>query len=176
MSSKGKSIESHGSMSIQKGATLYVDANGAYNAVSVATAQHFVTAGTNLVLGSGVGSSITLNPGTGGIVFKKAAPVTQLTSTSTAVTSNGSAGVITCFTSTAATGVTATFIVNNTFVKSTSVIDVKVNGYTGGVFGTNGIPVASVVSIVDSTSFTVVVSNVGGNALAGVVTLGYLIV
>jgi hypothetical protein len=100
--------------------------------------------------------------------------VTQGTSTSTAVTANGSSGLITCFTSTQASLTTVTFTVNNTGTDADSVVLVNIVNYTG-TYVTNGIPLVMVNNCVAGTSFDIKIVNAGANALSGVLKIGFQI-
>lgn len=110
-----------------------------------------------------------LNPRSGAT----AGTVTQLTSTATGVTLNSLAGIITCYTSTAATTVGATFTLTNSFITTTSIVYAVVTGYTG-TLSTNGFPeVTSVIPAAGSAQITIV--NSGTNALSGVVTVSFIV-
>ena len=98
--------------------------------------------------------------------------VTQGTSTSTAVTANGSSGLITCFTSVQATLTTVTFTVNNTAVDADSVVLVSIANYSG-TYVTNGIPIVLVNNCVAGTSFDIKIVNAGANALGGILKIGF---
>ena len=98
--------------------------------------------------------------------------VTQATSTATAVTANGEVGLITCFTSVLAAAGTVTFTVNNTATDADSVVIVGITNYSGTQV-TNGIPTVRVNNCVAGTSFDIVVTNQGANALAGILKIGF---
>jgi hypothetical protein len=100
--------------------------------------------------------------------------VTQGTSTSTAVTANGSSGLITCFTSVQASLTAVTFTVNNTATDADSVVLVNITNYTG-TYVTNGIPVVTVNNCVAGTSFDIKIVNAGANAFSGVLKIGFFL-
>ena len=99
--------------------------------------------------------------------------VTQLTSTTTAVTINASAGVVTTISSTLAADATETFVVNNSYCGADSVILVNHLSYTG----TDSTAVITV-NVVDigSDVFSIQVGNGSGAVLDGSLTIGFLIV
>lgn len=100
--------------------------------------------------------------------------VTQITSTTTGVTDNTQAGIITTFTQTLAASSALTFTVTNSTVTTASVILVKVNNYAGA-YATNGFPIAQV-NNVTSGSFDIVISNTHAtNALSGVLKIGFMV-
>ena len=104
--------------------------------------------------------------------------VTQQTSTSTAVTINTSAGIITSFPPTASIGVgtaIATIPVNNARVKAGSTVLVTIESGTLGATVTN-IPYALVSGIV-ANQFTITVYNIGSTATNSVapVKVGFLV-
>jgi hypothetical protein len=96
------------------------------------------------------------------------ADVTQGTNISTAVTANGDAGVITTVSSNLAIDSSASFTVNNSFVKAGSVI-LLTTEYTG-----NDSPVPSVYSAT-AGSFVLKFKNLGNAALTGAVKFHYLV-
>jgi hypothetical protein len=101
--------------------------------------------------------------------------VTQGTSTSTAVTANGSSGLITCFTSVQAALTTVTFTVNNTATDADSVVLLTVTNYSG-TYVTNGIPVVYVSNCVAGTSFDIKIVNAHATvALGGVLKIGFFL-
>jgi len=100
--------------------------------------------------------------------------VTQGTSTTTAVTANGASGEITTFNETLATATSLVFTVNNTAVDADSVILVGIVNYSG-TYITNGVPLVAVNNRVAGVSFDIRVSNIGANALAGVLKIGFLL-
>jgi hypothetical protein len=98
--------------------------------------------------------------------------VTQATSTATAVTANGSSGLITCFTSVLAGAASVTFTVNNTATDADSVVLVSICNYSAAV----GIPTVRVNNCVAGTSFDIIVTNAHASvALAGVLKIGFLL-
>lgn len=102
-----------------------------------------------------------------------ASAVTQATSTATGVTLNSRAGVITMFTSVAATTVGASFVLTNSYIGTSSNVQAWVSGYTG-TLSANGFPaVTSVIPAAGSATITVV--NTGTNALAGVVEVSFIV-
>jgi hypothetical protein len=125
-----------------------------------------LTINGNLALGNAAADTLTIVKGA----------VTQITSTSTAVTINATSGVITTFSQSAAAAASVTFTVNNNVVgAATSVILLTIQDYAG-TFSTNGIPVVAVDNIVANTSFDITISNVhGANALSGVLKIGFLV-
>lgn len=139
-----------------------------------------VSAGTGGILidttgGMTLSSSnqVSFSAGTGGISFPKAT-ITQLTSLTTGVTVNSTAGVITTVPATLASNATASFVVTNNRVAATSVVVAGVQAYSG-TFGTNGIPTAAV-SAVAAGSFTVTLANSHGTAaLNGAVGISFLV-
>lgn len=99
--------------------------------------------------------------------------VTQITSTSTGVTVNASAGVITCVASTLAADAAEAFLVTNSNVSATSVVLANVVMYTG----TQATAVISVfVNFTAEGMFNVVVSNGSGAVLDGVVSVGFVVI
>jgi len=129
--------------------------------------------GSTQTLGS---VNITGAPGTlnvGGLVTlsNKVANVTQITSTSTAVTSNGNAGTITTFTQTLAAGATVSFVVNNSLCTATNFAQLQGVSYSG----TTGSPTLYVTST-SAGSFTVQIVNQSASAaLNGVIVFNYLL-
>jgi hypothetical protein len=97
--------------------------------------------------------------------------VTQLTAITTGVTLNKPAGVITTVSSTLAAGSNATFIVTNSFVSSTSVIQLTVDdSATAGLAKVN-------VQTVGSGVFSINITNVHAtNAFNNVIKIHFLIV
>lgn len=106
----------------------------------------------------------------GGVVLTKGT-VTQLTSITTGVTVNAPAGVITTVSSTLAAGSNATFIVTNSFVTATSVVQLTVDdSATAGLAKLN-------VQTVSSGVFSVNVTNIhGANAFNNVLKIHFLVV
>lgn len=99
------------------------------------------------------------------------ADVTQLTSITTGVTANGSAGVITTVASTLAADLSATFTLSNSKLLANSVVMVQV-AY-GGTAAGNPIVVLNSVS---NGSCDMILTNAGTAALDAVVEIHYLIV
>lgn len=106
----------------------------------------------------------------GGVVLTKGT-VTQLTAITTGVTVNAPAGVITTVSSTLAAGSNATFIVTNSFVDATSVIQLTVDdSATAGLAKLN-------VQTVGSGVFSVNVTNIhSANAFNNVLKVHFLVV
>lgn len=95
--------------------------------------------------------------------------VTQATNINTAVTINKAAGIITTVTSTLATNGNASFSVNNSEVRSDSVVLGNIVNYNG----TQGAPFARIQNVT-SGSFTVALRNVDDiNPLNGSVKFAY---
>jgi len=94
--------------------------------------------------------------------------VTQITSITTGVTLNTLAGLIT----TASLGIippdtSKTFTVTNSNVTAASIIMATVNDFgTGGVWGTNGIPIVTIDNVT-AGAFDVVINNAGVNGTGG---------
>lgn len=106
----------------------------------------------------------------GNILVSSGGSVTQLTSTSTAVTLNGSSGNIVCFTSTAAAQAVASFTVTNSYSASNKVIVCSVSGYGGST----GIPQCYVTAVTNGHFTLNVVNAAAVAALNGVVTVSFL--
>jgi hypothetical protein len=99
--------------------------------------------------------------------------VTQITNATTGVTINTDTGVITTVSLTNAAAAVTTFTVTNSAVTAASTVVTTVQGYTGA-YGTNGFPVAFV-NAVGAGTFNISLANVGANALAGVVQIGFIV-
>ena len=99
--------------------------------------------------------------------------VTQLTSTTTGVTVNAAAGVITMFTSVLAADATETFIVTNSSCSATSVVLVNHLSYTGT--DATAVITVNVIDIAEGV-FSVQVGNGSAAILDGILTIGFLIV
>jgi len=110
----------------------------------------------------------------GGITVPKTANVTQTTSITTGVTSNGVAGQITTVTATTASAQTSSFTVTNSAVTSSSYVFLQLVSYSGTIY-TNGIPLLTV-SNITSGSFQINILNAGANALNGSLVITYLVV
>lgn len=133
------------------------DGTSEFNTISEATS------------GSGVTVDGTLLKD-GGVVLTKGT-VTQLTAITTGVTVNAPAGVITTVSSTLAAGSNATFIVTNSFVTATSVIQLTVNdSATAGLAKLN-------VQTVGAGVFSINVTNIhSANAFNNVLKIHFLVV
>jgi hypothetical protein len=154
-----------------------------------------VTAGTgNTIAGAATlalrgGANVTITPPVAGtdwisegvkstngtMVMGPSTATTQATSNTTAVTLNGNCGKIAMFgnLTTAADAISAAFAVTNSFVGTASTVIAQVVAYTGTIV-TNGVPVA-VVSGIGSGTFNVQILNVGTAALAGTVTINFIV-
>ncbi len=99
--------------------------------------------------------------------------VTQATSTTTGVTVNAAAGVITMVASTLAANATEAFIVTNSSCSASSVVLVNSLLYTGT--DSTAVITVNVVDIAEGV-FSVQVGNGSAAALDGVLTVGFLIV
>ena len=123
-----------------------------------------------LVLLSLFAIGITQLQGQGGT----ARAVTQITSATTGVTINSSAGVITTVSETTAAVTKTTFTVTNSAVQANSTVIAGIQNYSG-TYATNGIPVVTVSNVV-AGAFDVNVVNVhAANALAGTLAIGFLV-
>lgn len=91
--------------------------------------------------------------------------VTQLTSTSTGVTLNTASGVISCFTSTAAAGTAAAFVLTNSEIVAASRVVCSVTSYSG----TTGAPLVYSKGVTDGSCTITVINAAGAAALNGVV-------
>lgn len=87
-----------------------------------------------------------------------AGAVTQATSTSTAVTLNSYAGVITMFAGSITANNSVSFTLNNTSITSTSIVVAVVSGFQG-TLGTNGYPAVTAVYPANGSA-TIQVSNI----------------
>lgn len=97
--------------------------------------------------------------------------VTQITSISTAVTTNGAAGTIATVSSTLAASGFASFLVNNNKMSATSQVMTQVIGYSG----TTGNP-CIFVSTVNPTNFVITIRNADPVfALNGIITFSYML-
>lgn len=122
-------------------------------------------------------SNLTAQRLTSGSISLGKALATQLTSVTTSVSINASAGKITTFSATAAAnGGSHTFTVNNPKVSASSVVVASVSSYAG-----TGIPVVQVGSV-GSGSFTLKVINVDshdgtnpGDALNAPVQISFIV-
>jgi hypothetical protein len=99
--------------------------------------------------------------------------VTQATSTTTGVTVNAAAGVITMVTSTLAANATEAFIVTNSSCSASSVVLVNSLLYTGT--DSTAVMTVNVVDIAEGV-FSVQVGNGSAAPLDGVLSVGFLIV
>lgn len=107
----------------------------------------------------------------GAVGYSKASNVTQASSITTAVTSNGVAGQITTITATTSANSTSTFTVNNSACLSTSFVQLQLVSYAG-TYGTNGVPLLAV-SSVSAGSFNITIANASANALNGALVIYY---
>jgi hypothetical protein len=165
------SYKSIGELDIAGYHKLNVDSSNNFVITTYPSTSAFINAGTHVVLTAGTAGTVTLNPGTGGLVVLKATAATQLTSATTGVTSNGAAGYITTVSLTNASNALTSFTVTNSRVSTTSVVQASINAYSGST----GIPVVWV-SSVSSGSFVVAVDNAHATAaLNGTLTIGYLV-
>lgn len=113
------------------------------NNATIENDLHITSGGlfTNTIDEETVGSGVTV----GGVLCQDGAvrmarnTVTQLTSISTAVTLNAPVGVITTVSSTLAAGTSTSFTLNNSFIVSSSVIQVTMNYQ--GVIPNDGLPI-----------------------------------
>lgn len=119
------------------------------------------------------GSSLVVSGTQNGAVNLGDTAVTQITSSSTGVTSNTASGVITTVSLTTAAGtLEGGFVVTCGACKLGSTVLVSLSDYSG-VFHTNGIPVVYAASV-GNGSFTVKIGNADAtNALAGTVKVHY---
>ena len=99
--------------------------------------------------------------------------VTQATSTTTGVTVNAAAGVITMVASTLAANATEAFIVTNSSCSASSVVLVNSLLYTGT--DSTAVMTVNVVDIAEGV-FSVQVGNGSAAPLDGIITVGFLIV
>lgn len=95
--------------------------------------------------------------------------VTQITSDSTPVTVNASAGSITTVSLTLAADTNETFTVNNNQVFTTSSILVSVLNYSG-----NGVPHVYVVSVANG-SFVLAIANIGTSTMNAVMKIAFVV-
>lgn len=96
--------------------------------------------------------------------------VTQLTSIITPVTINTQSGVITTVSSTIPSISEATFIVNNSKVKTTSII-LLTAAYSG-----NGNAVATIGSVITNGAFKITIANTQTTALNSIVNIHFMII
>jgi hypothetical protein len=97
--------------------------------------------------------------------------VTQLTSITTGVTLNASAGVITTVSSTLAADTSATFTITNSNVQASSLVLANVVNYSG----TQGAPVLRVQNVTGG-AFSVVLRNVDDtDALNGIMKIAFIV-
>lgn len=123
---------------------------------------------------SNAAGGITLSTGTGGVNFPKAT-VTQITSITTSVTVNSTAGVITTVSATLVADASAIFTVNNNRTLAASVVLANVANY-GGTYSTNGLPTVNVDNV-SAGSFDITVFNAHStNALSGVLEIAFLVI
>jgi hypothetical protein len=123
---------------------------------------------------SNAAGGITLATGSGGVNFPKAT-VTQITSLTTSVTVDSTAGVITTVSATLIAEASAIFTVNNDRVVAASVVLANVADY-GGTYTTNGLPTVNVDNVTGG-SFDIVVFNAhSSNALSGVLEIAFVVI
>lgn len=116
--------------------------------------------------------SVTLKDG--GILLDDGT-VTQGTSVTTTVVLDKPAGIVSCFTSTAAAGVHVKFTVTNSFATASSVILANVCDYSGAVDGSAGQPTVYVDNITSGAFDLIVYNSDSTQALAGVVKVAFAI-
>lgn len=131
---------------------------------------------TNLTFGNASGTGVlTVNSAATfnqGVSYPKTANVNQATSTTTAVTSNGPAGQITCFASVLAANGSESFTLNNSSIAATSFIMLQPISYSGN----QGAP-SILASAPGAGSCTITVRNYSSvNALNGQVAFWYHII
>ena len=102
------------------------------------------------------------------VVYKT--PITQITSITTGVTANGSAGVITTVSADTAAGGASAITLTNSSIKADSIVLAHVIDYAG-TFGT-GLPVCAVDAIV-AGSCDIVLMNPDAAALDNVVKIAF---
>ena len=106
----------------------------------------------------------------GGISMGRAPDVTQITSLTTGVTSDGYSGKITTVTATVATDATTAFTVTNNIVTTNSLVNVFIMDYTGAG------QIHLHVSNISSGSFSIRISNYSGTfALNDAIEIGYTV-
>lgn len=111
---------------------------------------------------------------TSGILLPHSTAV-QTPNVTSSVSVSGSSGIITTVTSTLAALTAQTFSVSNSSVRPDSVVVVSTVNYTG-TYGTDGIPVISVDSIVQG-GFDIVITNAHGTApLDGILSISFIVV
>jgi len=138
-------------------------ANSASNTTSIAIGA---SSGTGAIT---VGLPSTFNKGI--IYGNKAGTVTQITSPTTAVTSNAVAGSITTVSETVAAGANATFVFNNSFITSTSQVYVQISSYAGA-----GVPMIFTNTPGAGTVNIVVFNAAAATALNAVITFAFIVV
>ena len=102
------------------------------------------------------------------VVYKT--PITQLTSITTGVTANGSAGVITTVSADTGAGAASAITLTNSSIKADSIVLAQVIDYAG-TFGT-GLPVVAVDAIA-AGSCDIVLMNPDAAALDNVVKIAF---
>jgi len=100
--------------------------------------------------------------------------VTQITSVTTGVTINSSAGAITTVTQTALTDDQDTFTVTNDKVAAEDTVVLSIKSYSG-TLGTNGMPCAVVTAVADG-SFNITIANMDNATLSGVLVINFVII
>jgi hypothetical protein len=98
--------------------------------------------------------------------------VTQLSSITTGVTLNATAGVITTVSATTAGVSKSTFTVTNSGVSAGSTVIAGIQNYAG-TYGTNGIPTVTVNNVTDGAFDINIVNAHASAALAGVLKIGF---
>ena len=97
------------------------------------------------------------------------AAVTQTSLITSAVTANGSSGIITTVSAATASLSTNVFTVNNTAIAASSAVVASVCGYSG----TDGVPAVTMRAIA-SGSFDIHLTNLGVTPLNGIVTISFI--
>jgi hypothetical protein len=100
--------------------------------------------------------------------------VTQITSTTTAVTINGSSGVITTFGQSALAGATLQFQVNNSYVTASSVVNLTATSYPAG-YNVAGCPLVAVQAVTGGSFMVQIVNLNTVSALSGILKLSFLV-
>jgi len=178
----GASVGGAQNVSICSGATpgaaqtinlLNTTATSGAQALNIATSAANTS---NITIGnaSGTGSMSVAIPTTfnKGIIYgNKAANVTQITSATTAVTSNAVAGQITTVSETTAAGASTTFALTNSFITSSSQVYVQMVSYAGA-----GVPLLFTASPGSGTVNIVIFNAAAATALNAVIILNFLVI
>ena len=130
--------------------------------------QKLFTCYANTISPSTTGSAISM-PGI--IVTPKTALVTQITSITTAVTSNGTCGQIATYSAATSSGASSAFTFNDSYITASSLVFISLVSYSG----TTGAPFVCA-SSPSAGSCTITLNNSGSAALNGVVTFAYLVI